>query len=175
MSKETQTDTTESAERFAITDEKSAAWVLRKYAAIDAEIEAIKAATLQRIEELQADRAGLERRFGGELEAWARQESEKRRRRTVTVPLAGMAISFRTVAPRLELEPMKAAEVAFTLGFVTPPSEPVADLRAFQSHAEKVFGETGELLPGVRRTEERESVKVGPINAARRGGGTPME
>lgn len=173
--KETQTDAAEPSERFQITDESSAAWYLRKLAGIDAEIEAIKAATLQRIEELQADRAGLERRFGGELEAWARGEAEKRRRRTVTVPLAGMAISFRTVAPRLELEPMKAAEIAFTLGFVTPPSEPVADLGAFKAHAEKIFSETGELLPGVRRTEERESVKVGPIKPPKRGEAAPME
>ena len=173
--KETQETPTGAPERFQITDEASAAWYLRKLGAIDGEIEAIRAATLQRVEELQSDRARLEGRFGAELEAWARQESEKRRRRTVTVPLAGMAVSFRTVAPRLELEPMKAAEVAFTLGFVTPPGVPVADLRAFQAHAQSHFDATGELLPGVRRTEERESVKVGPIRAARRGEAAPME
>jgi hypothetical protein len=162
-------------ERFTIDSESAAAWYLRKLGTIDSEIEAIKAATLQRVEELQADRAGLERRFGGELEAWAREEAERRRRKTVTVPLAGMAVSFRTVAPRLEIEPQKATEIAFTLGFVTPPGEPVADLGAFKAHAEKVFGETGELLPGVRRTEERESVKVGPIKPPKRGEGAPME
>lgn len=172
---ENATETPAAPERFTIDSESAAAWYLRKLAGIDSEIEAIKAATLQRIEELQADRAGLERRFGGELEAWAREEAERRRRRTVTVPLAGYQIAFRTVAPRLELEPMQAAEIAFTLGFVTPPSEPKADLKAFQSHAESWYQQTGELLPGVRRTEERESVKVGPIKPPKRGEGEPME
>ena len=137
--KETQTDLTEAApERFTIDSESAAAWYLRKLAGIDAEIEAIKAATLQRVEELQADRAGLERRFGGELEAWARGEAEKRRRRTVTVPLAGMAVSASAPLRRVwSWSHMTAADIALTLGFVTPPGEPVADLESLPEHTRR--------------------------------------
>ena len=149
---------TEATERFTITDEKSATWYLRKLAAIEAEAEAIRAATAQRLAELASDRARLEHLFGSQLEAWARQEAECRRRRTVTLPLAGACIALRRVPSRLEMiDREAAADVALTLGMLKPPA---ADLLAYAEHARVHFEATGELLPGVGRSEERERVSI---------------
>lgn len=126
-------------------------------AAIEAEQEAIRAATLQRLAELDSDRARLEHLFGSQLAAWAREEAARRRRRSVTVPLAGACIAFRTVPSRLEMIDRQAAgDVALTLGMVT--SAP--DLRAYAEHARAHFAATGELLPGIGRSAEGESVSI---------------
>ena len=65
---------------FRVTDESSACWVLRRLAAIEAEAALVKAQAARRVEELTADRARLLGRFSSELEAWARQEAQRRRR-----------------------------------------------------------------------------------------------
>lgn len=152
---------TEAAERFEIKDERSAAWYLRRLAAIEQEQDAIRAATAQRLAELDSDRSRLEHLFGGQLKAWARDEATRRRRKTVTLPLAGAQIAFRTVPARLELADRQAAgDLAVTLGMIaTTP-----DLRAFADYAKRHFQETGELLPGVGRSEERESIAIRPLS-----------
>jgi len=162
----TLTPTPKDAEAFGITDEKSATWLLRKLRAIDEEQEAIKAATDQRVKELQADRERLMGRFGSELEAWAREESAKRHRKTITLPLAGMAVAFRTNPARLVVE--SEADAITTARAVAPQTlttETVEkfDRAAFLAHAKATLESTGEVLPGVSLTEERESFSVKAI------------
>lgn len=171
MSKETQTD---APERFAIDSEAKAAWYLGKLRAIESEKDAIKAATGERLAQLDADAQGLRDRFQSELEAWAKGESERRRRKTITLPLAGASVAFRTVGASLTLsDRLKAADVALTLGFQT---QPAADLTAYQKHAAKVFEETGELLPGMDRTEARESFSIAfGGKGTKRGEAAPVE
>ena len=142
--------------QFRVTDESSACWVLRRLAAIEAEAALVKAQAARRIEELAADRNRLLARFSSELEAWARQEAQRRRRRSVTLMYGTLA--FRSVPARLEIaDAQAAADVALTLGLVKPAS---ADLAAYRKRAEEALGETGELLPGVALVEARESFSV---------------
>ena len=150
--------TTEKPERFTIDSEKAASWLLSKLRAIEDEKAAIEDATRQRLDELTADYNHLMNRFSGELENWARGEAETRRRKTITLPLAGSSVAFRTVPARVELTDT-ASEIATTLGFMKAPTP---DLSAFRKHAEAQLKETGELIPGatMREAEERFYIKT---------------
>ena len=148
--------------RFEITDERSAVWYLRKLRSIEEEKAAVEAATAQRLAELDTDRRRLEALFGGQLEAWAREESQHRRRKTITLPLAGVAVALRTVPARVEVDDRATAEdVARSLGYVRTS----ADLSAYRDAATKALADRGELLPGCRLTQESERVSVRRIGA----------
>ena len=94
--------------------------------------------------------------FGAELENWARGEAEVRRRKTITLPLAGCSVAFRTSPARLELSE-DALEIAATLGMM---KEPAPDLVAFRKHAQTLLETTGEVIPGVVLKEAEERFKV---------------
>lgn len=145
--------TTEKPEGFHITDEASATWLLRKLRANQEERDAIKAATAQRLRELDSDDTSLMGRFGAELENWARGEAEKRRRKSITLPLAGCGVAFRVSPARLDLDE-NALEIAATLGMMKPASP---DLVAFRKHAQVQLEKFGEVVPGavLRPAEEK--------------------
>jgi hypothetical protein len=149
---------TQAKPEFHIDSEKAASWLLSKLRAIEDEKAAIEDATRQRLDELTADYNRLMNRFGSELENWARGERETRRRKTITLPLAGASLAFRTVPARVDLADT-AAEIATTLGFIKAPTP---DLSAFRKHAEAQLKETGELIPGatLREAEERFYIKT---------------
>lgn len=156
-----QPEATTDTERFAIDSAEKADWVLSKLASLDAEKTLISSMAAQRIEEIEADRNRLLGRFGAELEAWARQEAQTRRRKTVTL-LHG-AVSFRTVPARLEVESLEDAIT--TAKAVAPETVTVEtterfDKAGFLARARAHFEATGEILPGLTRTEERESFSV---------------
>ena len=113
-------------EGFHITNESAAVWLLRKLRANQEEAGAIKSATAKRLHELESDYNGLMAHFGAELENWARGEAEARRRKTITLPLAGCSVAFRTSPARLELSE-DALEIAATLGMM---KEPAPDLES---------------------------------------------
>ena len=144
--------------RFEVTDTQSAAWVLRKIAARQAEIDLVKAQAQEMIKGLQSGLDSFRGRFEPQLEAWARQEIEKTGGRTKTVKTLGGSLSFRTVPAGLEItDTGSAAEVAITLGLVKPA--PV-DLVAYRKAAQESLERTGELLPGVEIRPERESFSI---------------
>ena len=166
--------TQEQAEKteFHIDSESTATWLLTKVRQIEEEQEAIKAATAQRLSELTADRERLMGRFSAELEAWARSESEKRRRKTITLPLAGYAVSFRAVPSRLVVE--SEADAITTARAVAPElvsveTREIFDKAGFLAYAKTKLEETGELLPGLAVTEEKESFSVKPVKAGKAG------
>ena len=124
---------------FHIADEHSATWLARKLRQIEEEKAAVAAATARRLEELDADRAKLERRYLPELEAWARQEAERRHRKSVTLPLAGVVLSFRTVPAKparlVVADKTDAADTALLLGH----AKQVADLDAYLAAAQEAL------------------------------------
>ena len=145
---------------FLITDEKSATWFLRKMRQLSEEKDAIKAATAQRISELEADEARLTHLYGEQLKTWAQSESTARRRATITLPLAGMCVGFRKTPARIEVTDQSAAIAEATArGFVK--SSP--DMSAYRVAAQKELETTGELLPGVEVKPEGTSFSWRPI------------
>lgn len=143
------------SERFVIDSEEKAEWALRKGAAIDAEITLLKSQYRARLSELEADKASWERRFVEELKAWAETERQKRRRQTVTT-LAG-TLAFRAVPARWTVTDedavLQACYDALPDAIVRTVS---IDKKMLFEHVEA----TGELLPGVERTEAGESFSV---------------
>lgn len=163
----TTTETTEKPERFVITDEKGAVWLLREFRKIGEERDAIKAATAQRVAELDADEKQLTHLYEDQLRAWAEGESEKRRRQTITLPLAGMQVAFRKTAATLFVaDPLKAAEEATARGLVkTTP-----DISGYRAAAETWMEQTGDLLPGFDRSPAGQSFSWRPIKAGKGAG-----
>lgn len=164
---------TANGETFTIQDERSAVWLLRKLRAIHAEREAIKAATAQRLHELDADENRLNHLYSDQLQTWAREESQRRRRKTVTLPLAGASVAFRSSPAHLEIEnTVTASEIAITLGLTKPVA---ADLTAYKKAAEKALEERGELLPGVAMTEACDTFAIRFATAKNSGQDTTEE
>ena len=108
----------------------------------------MQAMAAQRVEELTADKNRLLGRFGAELEAWARGEASNRRRKTVTL-LHG-AVSFRIIAPRLEVESL---EDAITTARAVAPD-------TVTSETVERFDKAGFLAVAKAHFEETESFSV---------------
>lgn len=162
--KENTTETTDTRAPFVIDTEDKAAWCLRKMKANRDELEAVKVATARRVEELEADYRAMLSKWAQPLESWAIGESERRRRQTITLPLAGCSLCFRTPKKgkliETDGEGPARAEVAATLGFMTPPVEPAPDLRKLVEHARQWFEESGEVLPGFEYKQPERSFKI---------------
>jgi phage host-nuclease inhibitor protein Gam len=155
---DTTTDTVQKPE-FHIDSEAKANWLLGKLADIEAEKARIKVQADQRTKELDSDRESLLCRFSEELEAWSRQEAERRRRRTVT--LMQGSVSFRIIPASIKVG--EYTDALTTARAVCPTAVQTAttlDKKAFVDFARNHFETTGELLPGVERTTEREAFTV---------------
>lgn len=164
-------ETTEKPESFHIDSAERADWLLKKLMHLDAEKATITAMAAQRIEELEADKNRLMGRFSGELEAWAREEAERRRRQTVTLSYG--SVSFRKVASRLTVT--SEADAITTARAVLPEAIQTVehfDKAAYLAHAKTTLETTGELLPGIETTEERTSFSIKFGSSASKKGGT---
>lgn len=155
------TPTPKDGTRFVIDSEGAADWYLGKLAGIDAEAERIKANTARRLQELTTDREALVQRFGSELTAWAKDEAERRRRKTVT--LMNGSVSFRAIGARLVID--NDADALQTARLVCPSAVTVEtieklDRAVLVAKAQEALDTTGEILPGIRLIEASESVKV---------------
>lgn len=176
--------TTETAERFQITDMNGVQWYLKKQlekeaelAAVRFELETITANCQKRIEEIESDKRGLEFLYAAQVREVARVEAERLHRKSVTTPYGVLA--FREQPGALQLTDRRtAADIALTLGMTTTS----ADVSAYRKHAEKVFAETGEALPGFeyKPSEERFSIRqskagASELHQAKEAAGEPAE
>lgn len=150
-----------SEDTWRIRDEDDAQWVVGLMVEADAAIERHQAQAAARLAELKGRRERLTARFGAELEAWAKEESERRGRRSVTL-LTG-TVAFRKVPGRLSIADADDAQCGarqIGLGEAFETREvflPAVYREAAQAHLE----ETGELLPGIEQIPERDSMSVG--------------
>jgi hypothetical protein len=156
------TDTTneeQEPERFTIDTEEKANWLLSKLAGIQAEKVRITEQAKKRTAELDADYTRLLGRFSADLEAWARQEAERRRRRSVTL-LHG-TLAFRTVPASLRVgDPTDALTTARLVCPSAVETVETLDKKAFLDFAKQRMKETGELLPGIEKTEAKEAFSI---------------
>lgn len=146
---------------FRIDSENAATWYVGKLRRIDQERAAIKAATGERLRQLDASEARLKGRFDADLKLWTQEQAKERRRKSITLPLAGATVSLRDVPEAVtysEDPTAKAAlaEIAITAGFVKTS----ADLTAYKKHGADWLAQTGELLPGLTVRERSESLSI---------------
>ena len=144
------------APKFTIDSESAANWLLGKLASIDAEAARIKAQAEARANELRTDRERLLSRFGSELEAFARQEAERRRRKTISL-LQG-SLSFRTVPSKLVISDGEAAFV--NARTVCPEAIIEQTTVRLDTAAYIAFAEATGDLTGIDRQPEREAFKI---------------
>ena len=150
---------TEKAVAFTITDERTANWLLGKLASNADEQARVKAQADQRISELRTDYDKLMFMYGNQLEAFARAEAERRRRKTVTLQQG--TVAFRTAPERFAVEDEEAATVeARTTCPEALQTVTRLDRAAYLDHAKATRAATGEILPGVTVTPERETFAV---------------
>ena len=141
---------------FTVDSEGAANWVLKRLAAVEDEARRIKAQTAQRLAELKADGDRLHARFDSELEAFARDEAARRRRKTITLQQG--TLSLRAQAERLII-----TDASEALRHATAHKDEFADAflsrfdeAAYKALAERAIETTGEMLPGVAREEARD-------------------
>jgi hypothetical protein len=146
---------------FRIDSESAATWYVGKLRRIEQERAAIKAATAERLRQLDASEARLKGRFDADLKLWTQDQAKERRRKSITLPMAGATVSLRDVpeAVTYSEDPQAKtalAEIAITAGFVKIS----ADLAGYKKYGADVLQKTGELLPGLTIRERSESLSI---------------
>lgn len=119
--------------KFAVTDEKSAEWVLERLQEQDASIAALNARESAILENIRSERRRIENRregllyrFKGELEAFARENLPQGKKSWVC-PYG--TVAFRRTAARLKVaDPEKALEWAEKMGY----NDAIKTVREFQ-------------------------------------------
>lgn len=151
----------EERERFEVCDEATANWYLRKLRNMENEKDTIKAQAAAMVKALDTEINGLEFRFGQQFETFVRGELDRRGGRTKTLPLFQGTASFRTVAASLRVRNVtEAMEHARAQGWDAIKTTETLDADRYKKEAAAARQETGELLPGIELTEERESFTI---------------
>ena len=141
---------------FAIDSEESANWLLRKLALIEAETKLIQAQAEAITKRLTTQREGLLRRYGAELEQWAKSQITERHK---SVQLLYGTCAFRKVPGGPKLADETAAMVwAHENAPLLLKVEQVTklDRKAYLA----LVKEDGEILPGVEVVPDRESFSI---------------
>jgi hypothetical protein len=159
-------------ERFQITDMQGVSWYLKKLlekdtqaAALRAELETVSANYTAMLESIETDKRGLEFLYAAQVREVAREEAERLHRKSVVTPYGVLA--FREQPGALALaDRQTCADIALTLGMTTTS----ADVSAYRRHAEKVFADTGEVLPGLEFKPSEEKFSIRQSKATQKGG-----
>jgi hypothetical protein len=149
------------AREFHVTDEKTANWLLRKLANLEAERLRIEEQAKKMLAALKADQDELMLRYGPELEAWARQELLDGGNRKKTVHTWQATLSFRTVAAHLKLtDPEQALQYALENAPNLVQTIRKLDTTSYRAEAARRLDMQGEILPGIERIPETESFTI---------------
>ena len=158
---------------FVIDTEDKVNWYLRKLANIEAERARVKAQAAAIIARLDTDEAGLKYRFENQVIEWTRQQIDGTRRKSH--PTLQGTLCFRSQGPRLAFGDL-TTDAALTCAAGWKATRPTIDRTAYLAAAEKVFVDTGELLPGIERVDAKEtfSVSFGKSKSAIRNESSPL-
>jgi len=142
---------------FHIDTETAACWLLRKLANIDAEQKRVSMQAETIIAQLQADADGLRYKYEGELKEYVRRtlSAGGNRRRSITL-LQGTC-AFRTIPAGFRIYD-NAAALDHAMAHVPDAVDTICVLSPVAYR--RVVEETGEILPGIETTPERESFSI---------------
>jgi len=143
---------------FVLDSEQKVNWLLSKLAALEGERLRIKAQYEERLRQVETDEDGLHARFDADLERFARERLEGSKRKSLTLLQGTLAFrrvpqSYRVADPGAALDYVEQAG----LEGLTRVELIAADYRKL---AVQAMEDTGELLPGIDRTPERESFSI---------------
>ncbi len=154
---------TQKAEQFTIQTRDHAEWYLRKLAEMDSTEARIKAQSEAMLRRVRSDRESLQGRYASQFESFTRGELEKQKGSRRSVLYFNGTAQFTTVAPRLIVESeLDAITTARAVKPETVTEETITklDKKTFLAYAATHFEETGELIPGVGRTEAGERFAI---------------
>jgi phage host-nuclease inhibitor protein Gam len=103
MNAEMETVEMDAPEGFAVRDAASANWVIRKVVDARRYAERVETWAAAELRRAQREEEFFLRRFGCELEAWARQQIAQQHDRRKSVCLPAGTVGFRTEPPRLDI------------------------------------------------------------------------
>lgn len=155
--------TTETKEQFVIQTREHAEWYIRKLANLDREEASIRAQAEAMVSRLRTDRESLQGRYQSQLESFVRGELERTKSKRRSVLFFNGTAQFTSVAPRLIVESeLDAITTARAVKPETVTEETITklDKKTFLAYAATHFEETGELIPGVGRTEAGERFAI---------------
>jgi phage host-nuclease inhibitor protein Gam len=153
--------TTDQAEAFHIDSDDKANWLLRKLANLEAEKQRIQAQAAQIVKQLDAEAESLRYLYEPELQEYVRRKLAANGHRRKSVAFLQGTCACRTVPAAVKIADGKAAlEYAESDYPATIRTLQTLDLTAYRERAERVYAETGELLPGVDLTTEHESFSI---------------
>jgi Bacteriophage Mu Gam like protein len=155
---------------FVLDSREKCDWFLSKLADFDAEERKIRERAAQIVAQMEAmiarnktDRDAFNGRFCQQFQAFvAEQVAADRKGRKSVIFFNGTA-GFRTVPPALVVESAQDAMTtarAVCPSAITKEEREKFDREAFLTYAREHFASTGEVLPGLKRTEERESFTI---------------
>lgn len=160
-----ETTTTEAPkEQFTIQTREHAEWYLRKLANLDREEASIKAQAEAMLRRLRSDRESLQGRYQGQFESFVRGELERTKSKRRSLLFFNGTAQFTSVAPRLtvesEADALTAAAAVLPDAVVEVPATVKLDKKALLDYAKTHFETTGEVLPGLTRTEASERFAI---------------
>ncbi|WP_309720304.1 hypothetical protein [Armatimonas sp.] len=150
-------------EQFTIQTREHAEWYLRKLANLDREEASIRAQAEAMLIRVRSDREKHTGRYGSQFESFTRGELEKQKGSRRSVLYFNGTAQFTSVAPRLIVESdLDAITTARAVKPETVTEETITklDKKAFLAYAVTHFEATGEILPGLTRTQEAESFSI---------------
>lgn len=171
---------TEQPGGFQIDTREKADWFLKTLLSYDAEEAKLRAEAQTILAQLDAmiarnksDKDAFQGRFHQQFERFVAEQiaADKKGRKSV-IFFHGTA-SYRTVPAQIVLE---SAQDAMTTARAVLPSAITTETResfdkaAFIAYAKEQFEATGEIIPGVKRTEERETFSIKVATAKQEGG-----
>jgi hypothetical protein len=156
--------TTETKEQFVIQTREHAEWYLRKLANLDREEASIRAQAEAMVNRLRTDRESLQGRYQSQLESFVRGELERTNSKRRSVLFFNGTAQFTSVAPRLvvesEADALTTAAAVLPAALVEIPASVKLDKKTLLDYAKERFESTGELIPGVGRTEASERFAI---------------
>lgn len=149
--------------RFDIDSDARADWLLRILANNEAEKVRVTQQAQEIVSALEADSADLLFKYGAALEAYCREKLAAGGNKRKSVRFLQGTCAFRYQGPSVRLKDTAAAltwckENAPALVAVETLER--VDTEAFRQEAERLRGETGELLPGVEYSEGGDSFSL---------------
>jgi hypothetical protein len=153
----------ETAEQFTIQTREHAEWYLRKLANLDREEASIRAQAEAMLTRVRSAREKHTGRYGSQFESFTRGEMEKQKGSRRSVLYFNGTAQFTSVAPRLIVESeLDAITTARAVKPETVTEETITklDKKTFLAYAATHFETTGELIPGVGRTEPGERFAI---------------
>lgn len=151
-------DHPEVPEAFAVVDEDTANWVVRKITGCDDEEKRIEEFAQKEIARVRREREFFLFRFGRQLEDWAKSEIAKLKGRRKTIRLPNGTLSFRQEGPKLVIDDEQVV-ILWAKG-ECPDAVQVSE-RLLKTPLNSHFEKTGELPPvGVHIEPVREKFSI---------------